>query len=186
MVIRQLIFILISLFPIIGIAAPAWQILPSESSITFTGMQNSSPVLGQFTSFNGELYFDPADLSTSNVTIMVDMGSVTATYGEVSDALKNPEWFNIKLFPQAVFKSTSFVKTGEKTYKAQGTLTLRNKTLPVVLIFSLDDSSPTKTIAKGETTLKRLAFGVGQGEWTDTNEVQDDVKVSFTLAAVKK
>ena len=37
-------------------------------------------------------------------------------------------------------------------------------------------------MASGEITIKRLAFGIGGGEWGDASLVADDVKVSFRLA----
>jgi polyisoprenoid-binding protein YceI len=36
---------------------------------------------------------------------------------------------------------------------------------------------------KGKTTIKRSLFGVGQGDWSKTDAVKDDVLVEFVLAA---
>ena len=38
----------------------------------------------------------------------------------------------------------------------------------------------------GSTTIKRTAFSVGQGEWSDTNAVKDDVQINFTVSAIRK
>ena len=40
----------------------------------------------------------------------------------------------------------------------------------------------TTTIAAGTLPIKRLAFRIGEGDWTDTSMVADDVQVSFKLA----
>ena len=166
--------------------ATAWQIEPKDSSLTFTATQNNSPVTGQFKSFTGDINFDPNQLSTSNVNIVIDTGSVTASYKEVGDTLKTPDWFDVKLFPQAVFKATQFKKIDDKTYQASGNLTIRDKTIPTTLSFVLDEYTPTKAHVTGTATLQRLAFGIGKGDWAKTDDVKDDVKINFILSASKK
>lgn len=184
---KKLLFTVLALLPAIGMATvPAWKIVPNESSLTFTATQNDAPVTGQFKNFTGEINFDPNHLSTNNVKIIVDTGSITDPYNQLSDTLKTPDWFNVKLFPQAVFQSGDFVKTADKTYQSKGTLTIRDKTLPVTLVFTQEEYTPTKAVIKGSTTVKRTAFGVGQGEWADTKAVKDDVQINFKITAVAK
>jgi polyisoprenoid-binding protein YceI len=178
---------LLALLPAMCIGAvPAWKIVPKESNLTFTATQNDAPVTGQFKSFSGEINFDPNQLNADNIKIIVDLGSVTDAYNELSDTLKSPDWFNVKLFPQAIFQSSNFVKTGDKTYQSKGTLTIRDKTQPATLIFTLEVYTSTNAVIKGSTTVKRTAFGVGQGQWSDTKAVKDDVQVNFKITAVTK
>ena len=175
----------LSLLSTVAAAAPAWKIIPSQSSLTFTATQNNSPVSGKFKQFSGTINFDPDQLSTSAINIVVDIASVSTSYAEVGDTLKTPDWFDAKLFPQAVFKATQFTKTGSNNYEAHGILTIRDKSIPVTLAFTLKEFPPTKALATGETTLKRNQFGLGKGEWAKTDEVKDDVKVDFVLSAQK-
>jgi polyisoprenoid-binding protein YceI len=167
-------------------AVSQWQIAPDKSSLTFTGTQNGAPVSGEFKKFTGDIQFDPAQLNSSQVQITVDTTSVTSSYAQVADTLKTADWFNIKQFPQAVFKANHFTKTGNNAYQASGTLMLRDKTAPITLNFVLDEYSATQTRAHGDTSFKRTTFGVGQGEWANTNVVKDDVQVHFSLTATKK
>jgi polyisoprenoid-binding protein YceI len=90
------------------------------------------------------------------------------------------------MFPKAVYTSNKFVKTGDKTFTAEGTLTIRDKSQPVTLTFTQEEYSATRGRVKGSTTLKRLLFGVGQGEWADTKTISDDVLVDFVITATKK
>lgn len=180
-------FLFLMMFPILSFAAvPSWQILSGESSLSFTATQNGAPVSGKFKTFTGVINFDPDQLSASSVVITIDMNSVTDPYAQLSDTLKTPDWFNVKLFPDATFKCNNFVKTGDKTYQAKGTLTIRDKTAPVMLNFTQEAYTPTMARIKGSTTFKRTTFGVGQGEWADTSTVKDDVTVDFTISATKK
>lgn len=167
-------------------AVPTWQIVPAESSLKFTATQNGAPVSGQFKKFNGEIHFDPNDLKDGMVKITVEMGSVTDPYNQLSDTLKDKDWFNTKMFPTAIFTANHFEKTGDKTYRAMGELTIKDKTLPVILSFSQETYTPTKAVVKGSTTIKRTAFDVGQGDWSDTKTVKDDVKIDFVISAVKQ
>lgn len=167
-------------------ALPQWQIVSDKNSLTFTGTQNGAPVSGEFKKFSGDIQFDPAQLNSSQVQITVDINSVTSSYAQVGDTLKTADWFNVKLFPQAVFKASHFTKTGNNAYQANGTLTIRDKSAPITLNFVLDEYSATQTRAHGDTSLKRTAFGVGQGEWANTSTVKDEVQVHFSLTATKK
>ncbi|EKD74286.1 MAG: hypothetical protein ACD_45C00008G0006 [uncultured bacterium] len=185
--IRVLIGIFIFFIPLVGITAvPAWQIIAKESSLTFTGIMNDAPTSGEFRKFDGEIYFDPAKLNESHVRIIVDAGSVKTSYVDIAETLKTPEWFNVKLFPQAIFQAKKITKTGEKAYQAEGTLTIRDKTLPVIVRFTEETSANNKVRVKGAAKLKRTLFGVGQGEWGSTDDVKDEVTVNFTITAVKK
>jgi len=165
---------------------PSWKIINKESSLSFTATQNNSPVTGKFTSFTGEIKADPNQLNASSVRIVVDLGSVTTSYAEVADTLKTSDWFNIKIFPQAIFEAKQFSKTGVNTYQANGSLRIRNKTLPVILNFTQEDYSAKKARVKGSAILKRTAFGIGQGEWVSTSEVKDEVTVNFVLSVTRK
>lgn len=173
--------------PALALAAiPVWQIIPNESSLTFTATQNGAPVTGEFKKFTAEINFDPAQLNANNVKVIVDAGSISDPYNQLSDTLKSADWFNVKQYPQAVFTANKFTKTGDKAYQANGTLTIRDKSLPVTLAFTQQEYTQTKAIIKGSTTIKRTAFGVGQGEWADTTAVKDEVRIDFTVSAVKK
>jgi len=51
----------------------------------------------------------------------------------------------------------------------------------VTVKFTVENSQSNEMTVKGTTTIKRTVFGVGQGDWADTKEVKDDVKVDFIL-----
>jgi len=181
------VFFLCLLLPMISLAdVPTWQIVPNESHLTFTATQNNAPVTGEFKKFSGDIHFDPDQLNASHVKITVDVNSISDPYHQLSDTLITPDWFDTKDFPKAVFQSNHFTKTGDKTYQAEGTLTLRNITLPITLSFTQEQYTPTQARIKGTATLKRTPFHVGQGEWSDTKAVKDEVTINFEITAVKK
>ena len=184
---KCLLAILILLLPLFANAAvPVWQIVPNESSITFTGIQNDAPASGKFKKFTGTINFDPDQLNESKVRIVIDMNSVSTSYSDFTSTLITDDWFNVKLFPEAIFEATQFKKIGDNQYQTTGTLTIRDKTVPVILSFESKELSKTKAFVNGSTTLKRTLFGIGQGEWADTDAVKDNVQVNFDITAIMK
>jgi len=171
-------------FPLSLLAnASTWNIVPEKSNITFTATQNGAPVSGTFKDFSGNINFDPAHLDTSKVNIVVKIASMNTSYKEVASTLQTAEWLDAKDYPTAVFDASKFTHVKDNQYQADGTLTIRNKSLPVTLLFTLEKYTTDAATAKGTVTLKRTAFGVGTGEWTSTKEVKDEVAVNFVIEA---
>jgi polyisoprenoid-binding protein YceI len=74
----------------------------------------------------------------------------------------------------------SFAKTGTGYY-AVGSLTLHGVTKNVPINFQFVPGAGQPTL-EGTANVKRLDFGVGQGDWKSTEWVSDVVKVTFSLA----
>jgi polyisoprenoid-binding protein YceI len=161
----------------------AWEIRPEKSTLSFTAIENGVPIFGSFSSFSGAIRFDPKNLTKSAVRITVDLLSVATAHADIANTLKTVAWFNTAHFPQAVFEAKTFVEKSPNSYEARGTLTLRGKTLPIVLHFFLQDYSAVHAHATGETVLKRSAFDIGGGQWTDPHIIADEVKVNFDIQA---
>lgn len=185
MLIRTIIMSLGMLFSLSAFAITSWNIVPKESTLTFTATQNGSPVTGEFRNFKGDIQFDANNLVESHIKVQVDMASIQTSYSELTDALIASEWFDVKQFPQAVFTSTTIKKLNEKTYEAMGELTIRNKTLPISIQFEQESLTAAQAKVKGHALLERNAFGVGQGEWSATNEIKNEVMIDFVLTAIK-
>jgi Uncharacterized conserved protein len=69
-------------------------------------------------------------------------------------------------------------------FGAVGKLTLRGVTreVPIEFTFETDKSGAW---LKGSGTVKRLDFGVGQGEWKDTQSIANEVQVRYALLLTK-
>jgi polyisoprenoid-binding protein YceI len=92
--------------------------------------------------------------------------------------------FDVAHFPTAHYVARSFTKTAAG-YSAVGALTLHGVTHDVPLSFQFVPTAGGATLA-GTATLKRLDFGVGQGDWKSTEWIADAVKVSFSLTLKPK
>ncbi|MCW8407566.1 YceI family protein [Legionella sp. PATHC035] len=182
----KFVFVLLFLNSTYANALPEWTLVPSESSISFTATQNNAPVTGSFKEFTATINADPAHYQDSKVDVVVNTNSLTMSYAEITSILLSSDWFNAKEFPKAEFKSTKFTKKDDKNYEAAGILTIKNKSLPVVLTFTAVESPKDHLVVEGHTTVKRLDFGIGQGDWSSTSEIKDEVTINFKAVAVLK
>jgi len=151
-------------------AAPAaltrYVLDPAKSSLEFTFVQAGAQNKGKFTKFAVTLDFAPDNLEASR-----------------DDTLRGPDLFDLAKFPQARFSATRINKTASG-YEAVGKLTIRGVARETRVPFtfrSADEQGHPAGYLTGKTTLKRLDFGVGQGDWQSTEWVGNDVTVAYSL-----
>ena len=160
--------------------AHAGTVLP-QSQLSFTYKQMGVEVEGHFDQFQTTLNFDPAKPAAGDVRVEVDLASANAGSPDATDSIKQGAWFDSSHFPKAIFAGKGFSAAGANKFQAKGTLSLKGKTLPVVIVFSSTPAANGSLNINGQTSLKRTAFAVGTGEWADTGTVEDDVVVKFHL-----
>ena len=161
-----------------------WAIIPGISKLQFQAVLYKAPFTGDFNNFNGSIVFDPADLSTAKADITVDMKDVVTGDADRDSNIVGAEWFDTAKFPTARYVTSKFEKADGNNYVAIGDLTIRDKTMPLIIPFTLDIENNTANM-KAEFELNRTNFGIGQGEWTDESTVGHDVKVIIDLKAAQ-
>lgn len=168
-------------------APPQWTIIPDQSTITFSGIQEGVPFQGKFGAFKGEIVFDENDLAASHAKILIETATANTGNPDRDQELPRADWFNSGVFPQAQFVTTAFKKTGEG-YIAEGKLIIRNREHPVSLPFTLtitenNQAGPSVAHAVGQITLNRLDYDVGTGQWRNTSSVGESVQVMVNILA---
>jgi polyisoprenoid-binding protein YceI len=164
----------------IALAATQWTLQPRESKLTFVGTQAGAEFEGTFERFTADIKFDPQDLAGSRFDVKIDPASVNTRDSERDDALKSDDLFAVKQFATAHYVADRFAAKGGSKFTATGKLTLRNVTRDVPIEFTFEKKDGSAWL-KGSAQLKRLDFGVGQGDWKDTSTVANEVKVNFVL-----
>ena len=168
-------------------AATQWSADAARSKLGFTGLLTGGTFQGSFTRFQPEITFDPADLAGSRFRVVVETASADTRDGDRDAILKGPEFFAVERWPKATFEATKFAAAGPGRYTAQGRLTLRDATRDVAVTFTFQPAADGRTATlAGGTRVNRLDFGVGQGEWRDTQMVGNEVKISFDLLLRRK
>ncbi len=164
-----------------GVVLAQQKLVPAQSEIVFVSKQMGVPVEGRFKKFDAQISFNPAKPDTSKIAFTVDTGSATLGVPETDAELPKPTWFNVPKFPQATFQSSSVKGLGAGKFEVAGKLSIKGFSRDVVVPVTLTQNGAATT-ATGTFSLKRLAFKIGENEWSDTSMVADDVQVKFKLA----
>lgn len=168
------------------VATPAWaQTAPAKlqagSEIGFVSKQMGVPVNGKFGKFDAQITLDPKKPETGKVAFTIDVASASIGDKDTDAELPKAPWFNTAKFPQATFQSSAIKAVGAGKFEVAGTLAIKGNSQNVVVPVTVTQAGGTST-ATGSFVIKRLAFKIGEGEWTDTSIVADDVTVKFKLA----
>ena len=109
---------------------------------------------GGFKKWQGMLLVDDTDIPRSNVEVLVDTTSIEMLDKQQTDMLREPDFFDVKKFPEMTFKSTAIERIGDTTLKVLGDLTLRGIAKPMTLRVSVTDRRPDAANGKTYATFK--------------------------------
>jgi polyisoprenoid-binding protein YceI len=148
-------------------AADNFTLDKAHTQISFSILRlGFSNISGWFRKFDGNVMFDPDNVANSSVKATVMASSIDSGHERRDNHLRSPDFFNAKEFPEITFVSTKVEKTGAKTGKMTGNLTMLGVTRPVTLdvTFNRMGVHPrnNKTYAGFSATgmLDRTAFGM--------------------------
>ncbi|HXV30262.1 MAG TPA: YceI family protein [Sinorhizobium sp.] len=172
-------------------AADAYDIDPTHAWVGFkTNHAGWSNAQGTFKAVSGNISFDKEDVTKSSVEITIDAASIDTSDEKRDTHLKSPDFLNAEEFPQITFKSTAIEKTGDKTAKVTGDLTLLGTTKPVVLDVTWNGESPlpwdANTVKTGFSATGSFSgpdFGITK--MTDFG-LGPDVALNIDVEAIKK
>jgi len=163
-------------------SATAWSSDPATGKLKFVATQAGGEFEASFKRFTPAVSFASDDLAHSRFTVEIDLSSTDTGEADRDNTLKGKDFFAVSQWPAAHFETQSFRATGTGAYEATGKLTLRNVTHEVRLPFTFKPAPDGLTaVLAGGTTIRRLDYGVGQGEWSDTEWVGNDVRIRFEL-----
>jgi polyisoprenoid-binding protein YceI len=143
-----------------------------------------SEVEGQFNSFDATIVSSKDDFSDANVELTADVNSINTNSERRDGHLKSADFFDAAKYPTITFKSTSFTKTGDKTYKLVGDLTMHGVTKSITLDATLTGTASgrdgKKIVAfKTTGTINRIDFGIGKSGPSTGDEVTLAAKMEF-------
>jgi polyisoprenoid-binding protein YceI len=156
----------------------AWRVLPG-STLGFTASYEGADFEGRFARFTPTIVFDPHRLSASRFDVAIELASADTRNEERDEALRGEGFFNSGRTPTARYRASRFRSLGGDRYVADGQLSLNGITRPVALAFSW--SGGDKPVLLGNASVRRLAFAVGTGDWSDTKLIPDAVRVKTRL-----
>ena len=171
--------------------AKEWELDANHSGIQFGITHIFSTVFGNFSDFNGDIRFDPANPGAGRFDFTVQVKSVNTGNGKRDNHLRAPDFFDAKKFPVMRFVSSKITHKSGNNYVVTGEMTLKSTTKVMEIPFIFHGTAPSpfdksKEVAGFDTefTLDRLAFGVGSGKFFDMGVVGKDVHVIISVEAL--
>lgn len=161
-------------------AAATYKVDGVHSSVVFKIKHNNvSNFYGIFSSIDGTFSLEDG----GSITVNVNPESINSGNAKRDDHLRSPDFFAVKEYPELSFTSSSLKRTGENTFEAAGTLTLRGQSKPLTVTIEQTGSGEGRggvPIVGIETkfTIKRsdfgMTYGLGRG-------LSDEVEVIVSL-----
>ena len=174
-------FVLAASLALSGVAFAQAAVVPAQSQITFAIKEMGVPVEGKFAKWTADIAFDPKKPEAGKVAFTIATGSANFGAPETDAEVPKPEWFNVAKFPNATFASTAIKAKGGGKFDVSGKLSVKGTTKDIVVPIAVTQAGAATT-ATGTFTIKRNEFKIGEGEWTDTSQLADEVAVKFKIA----
>lgn len=153
-------------------------------SLAFSFMQAGAENHGSFKQFATEFTWDERNPAACKLEVTVQTASLDTQDKDRNDTLAGPDLFDVKKFPTARYSAASCARRADGGLEAVGKLTLRGVTKDLRVPLTVKPTSGGLEIS-GAVTIKRLAFGVGQGDWNSTEWVGDDIKLQYRVPVAR-
>lgn len=161
------------------LAAPAaaadWVQAPG-SSLVFAGSYQGDTFSGHFPGFQARLRFDPADLESARLEVDIPLAGVTTGNPDYDGEMRGAAFFDVGRHARARYTAEDFRALDDGRYAADGVLELRGFRHPVTLTFTWEQGD--RPTLSGRATVDRLAFGIGDGMWSDTAVIPAEIAIS--------
>ncbi len=184
--------IVLSLAAFTGFAQDTWKLDRSHANIGFSVTHMLiSEVPGDFQEFDIDFRASQEDFTDAKVTATIKVASIDTENERRDGHLKSDDFFNAEKYPTIIFESTKFEKTGDKTYKIHGNLTMRDVTRPVVfdakLIGVLKTERGVLSGWKAMTTVNRFDYNLKWNRAIETGGliVSEDVDIVLNAEFMK-
>lgn len=155
---------------------------PAKSSVSATFRQMGVPVEAKFNRFTAQIDYDAAKPENAKASVDIEVASFDLGDPDYNSEVRKKEWFNAAQFPKAGFVSTKISAAGAGRLQVSGKLTLKGKTADVSFPMTVKKEGNAQ-LFEGSLPIRRLAFGIGEGEWKDTSIVADEVVIKFRVLA---
>jgi polyisoprenoid-binding protein YceI len=165
-------------------AATTYSLDPAKSKLEFTFNQAGAQSKGRFAKYDVTLTAPGGNPAAGKLDVTVDVSSLDTDDDERDGILRGEDLFDARKFPTARYTAEKLTKTAAG-FEANGKLTIRNVTRDLTVPLTFKPSAGGAQLS-GKTSIKRLDFGVGQGEWKSTEWVADQVDVILDLHLVAK
>ncbi len=172
----------------------AWQIDNAHSSVQFSVRHMMiTNVRGEFGQFSGDINLNEEDPTKSTVKVQIETASINTREQRRDDHLRSADFFDAATYPQMTFASKKVTRTGDKTARMTGDLTIKDQTREVVLDVEFEGQGKNPwgvTVAgfNAKGKINRKDFGLNWNVALETGGwlVGDDINIAIELEVVKQ
>ena len=132
----------------------------------------------------GDFRIDDDDLAGSFVNITIDIKRMDAGNDQRNGFLLSPDFFNVREYPTATFKSTSVRKVAGGTYEADGDFTMHGVTKPLTVTveqFTTADVPRFGHRGGFETTFTVKRSDYGMDLFVKEGTLGDEVRITAAI-----
>jgi polyisoprenoid-binding protein YceI len=173
--------LIVSLITITGIFASD-QYKPEDqgSSVQFKIKNLGFNVNGSFRGLDGNIQFDPNNLTASKFDVSVDVNTVNTENNMRDNHLRNENYFDVKNYPRIHFVSTKVITSNKTGFLIIfGKLTIKNTSKDISFPFTATLTNEGY-LFNGTFIINRKDFGVG-----GTSTISDNLEVSLNIFSKK-
>jgi cytochrome b561 len=163
-------------------AAPAYTVVPAQSSLSFVGTQQGEKFTGLIRDFDARIGYAAEDPAHSALDVTIRLKSIDSKSPDRDQALATADWFDFAKFPTATFRTVA-IRVTPAGPVGDADLTIKGHTKRIAFPFTWKAAGAGATL-DARVTLDRLDFGLGAGDWADESTVgrKVEVVVHLTLA----
>jgi polyisoprenoid-binding protein YceI len=170
-----------------------WKIDPAHSNAQFVVRHMMiTNVRGGFSGVQGTVVYDPDDLNSSSVDVIIDKKTLSTGDATRDTHVKSAEFLDVENYPTITFKSKKITKDGDDL-KVIGDLTVHGVTKEVALNVegpTEEQKDPWGNIrvgASATTKIKRSDFGLTWNAALETGGIMlgDDLKLEVDVSLIK-
>lgn len=145
----------------------------ASGKLGFSGVLEGDPFEGEFREFSVRY------CEAEGIEVRVATQSATVGNRDGDEAMASGEFFHPAVWPEATWIGGAAEADG-KPRQVPGTLTIRGIRREVTVTLTAQRKGAGLRL-RGETTIERLDFDVGIGEFEDTSFIVNEVRVHFDL-----
>ncbi|MEI7593998.1 MAG: YceI family protein [Actinomycetes bacterium] len=166
---------------------------PTHSRVGFVARHAMvTKVRGSFNEFEGSGYFDAENPSNSQLHLTIQTASIDTRNADRDAHLKANDFFEMAIYPEITFVSTTVEQIAAENYRVTGDLTIKDITKSVTIDFeyngsAVDPYNNQRIGFEGTTTVNRKDWGVSWNATLDAGGVlvSEKVTLEFEVSAIR-
>ncbi len=117
-----------------GCEMARWIVDPDHTVAAFSAVHMMiAHVRGQFNKISGTIYYDPLNINSSSVEVVIDAASIYTGIRKRDDHLRSSDFFDVDRCPTISFKSTRIEPTNGNLVHVTGDLCMHGRTGRIII-----------------------------------------------------